>query len=518
MRMSQLFGRTLKQAPQTSSPSRGLAERAAIVSQLEGQSAWLPLGERVLQKVVNSLQEIRKDTQGVIAPPGSVDAGWMPLLQSVIQSYRQLPVNLSAIRWVSAPPQEQVGQSVWQRALQRVAVFSDPEDHAAAGEQWFTRIEAWSSSLGVSFLRSDWLLEEKGLVHLHPHGEKDFLLCPSCGYAARADAARSQVEPLEDEPLEELSPVATPGTKTIKELAAFLQVPESKTLKAVFLTSEDERLVFVVLRGDLELSTSKLAHTLGSRSLQPADEMHIQLAGAQPGFAGPVGMQVQDMEGGEGILVVGDLSIEKGMNFVAGANRPDHHLTGVNYPRDFQVSILADVAEARPGDLCVQCGSPLVAQRGSRLSSWHKLDLPLHYSAKDGGNRAALISVGTLYLTPILDALIDRYADENGIGWPAQLAPYDIHIVELKCPQEAADVSRRLEEAGWQILHDDRDISAGVKFKDADLIGCPIRVTVSHRSLDQGGIEVMLRGTDTREIVPIGKLTGRLKALWDTLM
>ncbi len=518
MRMSQLFGRTLKQAPQTSSPSMALAQRAAILLQLHDQTVWLPLGERVIQNVVKSLRDIRQDTQAVIVPPGSVDAVWVFLLQSVIQSYRQLPANLSSIRWVSVLTQEHAGPSVWHRALQLVGVFSDPKNYAEEEAQWFTRIEGWASSLGVPTVRVDWLPEEKGLVHLHPHGEKDFLLCPSCGYAARADVAQSQVEPLEDEPLEELSTVATPGTKTIKDLAAFLQVPESKTLKAVFLTSEDEDLVFAVLRGDLELSIPKLAHTLGYRTLQPADEMHIKLVGTQPGFASPVGMQVRDIEGGEGIFVVGDLSIEKGFNFVAGANRMDYHLKGVNYPRDFQVSILADIAEARHGDPCMQCGSPLIEQRGHHLGSWQKLDSPVHFSAKDGGDRVALVSVGTLYVTPVLDAIIDHYADENGIVWPAQLAPFDIHIVELKCPKEAADVLRRLEETGWQILYDDRDMSAGVKFKDADLIGCPIRLTVSRRSLDQGGIEVSLRGCDTHEIVPLDELTDRLKALRESLM
>jgi prolyl-tRNA synthetase len=518
MRMSQLFGRTLKRAPQTSSQHMGLAQRAAMLTLFEDQTAWLPLGERVLQKVILSLQEIQQDAQGVIVPPGSVNEGWTFLLQSVIQSYRQLPVNLSAIRWIFAPPHDQVEPPAWQRVLQHVSAFSEPEGCAEAEKQWLTRIKAWMASFGVSTISADWLPEESGLVYLNPHGEEDVLLCPSCDYAARAAVARSQVVPLGEEPLEELSPVSTPGAKTIKVLATFLDVPESKTLKAVFLKTERERLVFAVLRGDLELNISKLAYALGCRSLQPADELDIQSAGAQPGFASPVGMQVGDMEGGEGILVVGDFSIESGNNFIAGANRPDYHLTGVNYPRDFHVSMLADIAEARPGDSCSQCGTALVAKRGSQLGSWHMLDTSVHFSAKDGRDQTAHICVGTLYLTSILDALIGYYADENGIHWPAQLAPYDIHIVALKCPQEAADVSSRLEDAGWQILHDDRDMSAGVKFKDADLIGCPIRLTISERSLNQGGIETSLRGGASREIVPLDELADRLKALWTSLM
>lgn len=165
--------------------------------------------------------------------------------------------------------------------------------------------------------------------------------------------------------------------------------------------------------------------------------------------------------------------------------------------------MIADIAAAREGDNCPECGKPLVANNGIYLGCWKPSLVYIQYANEDGRDREGYVGLGTLLLEPILAALLAVHHDDQGIIWPARVAPYDVHIVEIRCSEEAVVVSRELEATGLSVLFDDRKVSPGVKFTDADLIGCPLRITVSRRSLKNGGVELSIRGKEDRQIIPL---------------
>jgi prolyl-tRNA synthetase len=345
----------------------------------------------------------------------------------------------------------------------------------------------------------------------HPGGEDTFIHCDRCDYAANTERAEFRLPETEPESLQEPVQVATPDCETIADVAAFVGVPTRKTLKAVFYTKEDGDLVLVVIRGDLEVNETKLRNLLKGATLEPALWDEVEAAGAEPGYGSPVGLEVRDALDGTGVLVVADHSIEVGSNFVAGANRHGYHLVGVNYPRDFAVTILDDIAQARAGQLCPQCGGTLVAESAIELG--HCFKLGTHYAE----------SLGATYLDPegrehpivmgsygigvgrLLAAVIEMHHDDYGIIWPPALAPFDVYLLTLgtddETHEQAESFCAQLENAGLEVLFDDREESAGVKFNDADLIGCPVRGTVSRRSLERGGVELKARWRDDEHVV-----------------
>ncbi|RLC66881.1 MAG: proline--tRNA ligase, partial [Chloroflexi bacterium] len=311
--------------------------------------------------------------------------------------------------------------------------------------------------------------------------------------------------------LEEPHPIATPGCETIADVAAFVGVPTSQTLKAVFYTRDNAELVFVIIRGDLEVNEMKLRNLLGGGELRPATEEEIRAAGAAPGYASPVGLEVRKTRDGPGALVVADRSIKVGSNFVAGANRPGYHLTGVNYPRDFAVTLLADIAQAQAGHLCPRCGEALAAEAAIELGHCFKLGtryaeaVGATYLDKEGHERPIVMGSYGIGVGRLLAAVIETHHDEHGIVWPPALAPFDVHLLTLGTAEEVRAQSEaayaQLQEAGLEVLYDDRQESAGVKFADADLIGCPVRVTVSKRRLKAAGAEVKARWAGERRVV-----------------
>jgi len=351
----------------------------------------------------------------------------------------------------------------------------------------------------------------------HPAGEERLLRCPSCGYAANAGHAEFRLPAEETHTLAEPRPVATPGCATIADVAAFVSVPTRQTLKAVFYSWQHATrdLVFVVIRGDLEVNETKLIHRLGGGSLQPAMDDEIRAIGAEPGYASPVGLTVRERRDGPGALVVADRSIQVGGNFVAGANREGVHLTGVNYPRDFAVTLLADIAQAREGHLCPHCPGRLVMEpaiqlgRCCPLGTRYAESLGALYLDPAGQQRPVVMGAYSINLGRLMAAVVEAHHDEAGIVWPPALAPFDVHLILLGKDEERAaaeEVYALLRQAGRETLYDDREESAGVKFADADLIGCPLRVTVSRRSLQAGGVEVKARRSAERQVVPVENL------------
>ena len=340
-------------------------------------------------------------------------------------------------------------------------------------------------------------------------GEDTILRCggTGCGYAANLEKAQGMKPPQPvDEPLP-LKEVSTPGVKTIAELCEFLGVPESRTLKAVFYSADGET-VFVTIRGDLEVNEVKLTTYLKVKELRLASEEETRAAGLVAGSASAVGLK--------GIRCIMDDSVMLGSNFVVGANKPDAHLLNANHPRDFQLEEVADIALAEEGQPCVLCGEPLEALRGIevghifKLGTFYSETLGVYYLDGEGKRRPVIMGCYGIGVGRLLAAAIEQNHDENGIIFPAPIAPYQVHIVGLNLGNEAvaneADaLYSRLWDAGIECLYDDRvDESAGVKFNDADLIGLPLRIVVSQRSLRNNVVEIKPRaGNDKPVLAPL---------------
>jgi prolyl-tRNA synthetase len=339
-----------------------------------------------------------------------------------------------------------------------------------------------------------------------PYGEDSFIQCENGDYAANLEGATSLKDEDPPEPLLPLEEVATPGCYTIEAVANFLGIPPRKTAKAVFYRTGEE-LVFVVIRGDLEVNEAKLARALRRPDLRPATEEEIAEIGAVPGYASPIGIRRN------GVKVVVDDSIPKAKNLVAGANREGFHLRNVNFPRDFQADIVADVAVARDGDRCPRCGGRLRVHRAIELG--HIFKLGTKYSEamgatfldRDGKPRPLIMGCYGIGVGRLLAAVIEVHHDEAGIIWPTNLAPFEV-IVSVLDPKQSSlltlgeKLAQALASAGFEVLLDDRDQSAGEKFHDAKLWGFPILVVVGPRAVGQNQVELERRQDGAKLLVP----------------
>ena len=335
-------------------------------------------------------------------------------------------------------------------------------------------------------------------------GEDTILRCPGCGYAANLEKAQGVKPPQPiDEPLP-LKEVSTPGIKTIAELCEFLGVPESRTLKAVFYSADGET-VFVTIRGDLEVNEVKLTTYLKAKDLRLATEEETEAAGLVAGSASAVGLT--------GVRCIMDDSVLLGSNFLVGANKADTHLQNANHPRDFQLEEVTDIALAEEGWPCVECGEPLEALRGIevghifKLGTFYSETLGVYYLDSEGNRRPVIMGCYGIGVGRLLAAAIEQNHDEQGIIFPAPIAPYQVHVVGLNLTDEAVSLEadalyERLWKAGIECLYDDRpDESAGVKFNDADLLGLPIRLVISRRALRNGAVEIRRRAGDDKPVL-----------------
>ena len=314
-------------------------------------------------------------------------------------------------------------------------------------------------------------------------GNIEVVHCASRKYTERLELAQfaKPVAPTIESPLP-LEKVSTPDCNTIEALATFLDIPKEKTAKAIMYTHvSDGKFVFVIVRGDMQLSEAKLKKHVGD--VRAATEEEIVSAGAVPGYASAIGLK-------EALIIVDDL-IPKSQNLVAGANESGYHLKNTNYGRDYSADIVADLVQAQEGDACINCGSLLSV-----------LDV---------------ISL-TDNIENILLALAETHHDESGLTLPHSVAPFDVYLMhipgkEVDTHAKAKEIHNELQDAGISVLLDDRDERAGVKFNDADLIGCPIRVTVGDKGLKDGMVELKLRTDKEKQLVQVDKIVETIKSI-----
>jgi prolyl-tRNA synthetase len=311
-----------------------------------------------------------------------------------------------------------------------------------------------------------------------------------------------------------LKKVSTPGMKSVEEVSSFLKVETSKLIKTLIYDT-DKGSVAALVRGDFEINESKLKRAVGSEFVNLADEDTVKkTTGAPTGFAGPVGL---------GISIFADFSVRDIENGVTGANEADAHLTGVKPRRDFKAQY-GDLRFAVKGDPCPRCESPLEIRRGIEVGHIFKLGTKYSESMhttfldENGKERSMIMGCYGIGIGRTAAAAIEQNHDENGIIWPNPIAPFDCEIVPVNVNDEetlktAEALYASLGEKGVEVLLDDRDERAGVKFKDADLIGIPVRVTVSPRTLKEGSVELKERSATDARLVKSGEAAGEVMRL-----
>jgi prolyl-tRNA synthetase len=310
--------------------------------------------------------------------------------------------------------------------------------------------------------------------------------------------------------------VETPGATTIEALATFLGVPKSKTAKAAFFVSGDDRFVVAIVRGDYDVNETKLVNVLkASRGLRPATVEEIKARGMEAGYGSPLGAR-------DAVVVVDEL-VARSPNLVAGANRPGWHVRNVNVPRDYTPDHIAEITSAREGDPCPNCGAPVKLRKGIEVGNIFKLGTDFTdafgsmYLGEDGERHPIVMGSYGIGLGRNVACIVEAHHDEKGICWPDEVAPYAAHLVTIGAARdpkvlETADRLHGLaRESGREILYDDRDESPGVKFTDAELLGMPWILTVSPRSLTAGGVELTRRETGERRTAPLEEIEGYLR-------
>jgi len=564
MRYSKLFGKTLRQAPaEAESISHRLLLRSGMVAQIAaGVYSYLPLGWRALRKIENIIREEMDKAGGqeLMLPVLQPFELWQQsgrclsfgqslftltdrkehklalgptheeviteLAHRCVQSYRDLPLLLYQIQTKFRDEPRPRGGLLRVREFIMKDLYSFDVDEAGLDESYEKMSQAYKNIYARLGLPALMVEADSGAIGgkeshefmvITETGDDEIIYCSKCGYAANAEKAQRAKVVIASEAKQSLSleEIATPGCKTIDEVASFLDMSTNQTFKAVFYSADGE-FVFVVIRGDLEVNETKLRNTLKCSELRFATEGEVSEAGIVAGFASPIGIK--------DVKIVADDSITLGANFIAGANKPGYHFKNANYPRDFQVDLVADIVLAHSGDNCPKCGSTLSSARGIEVGHIFKLGtfiskkMEAFFLDHNGASWPIVMGSYGIGLGRLLAAVVEQSHDDKGIIWPLSVAPYQVYLCPLYLDNPeiaplAEDVYDKLEKEGIEVLFDDRDESPGIKFNDADLLGIPLRLTLSPRTIQSQSIEVKWRVGRETQLVPLENLAAEVSRL-----
>ncbi len=550
MRSSQLFGKTLRQAPgDAENISHKLLTRAGFIQQIAaGIFSLQPLGNRSITKIRNIIreemdraggQEInmpviqprdlwqesgraetfmpplatfedRRERQMIIAPTHEETATAMA--RASVTSYRDLPFTIYQIQTKFRDETRPRGGLLRVREFEMKDAYSFDADEEGLERSFQAMVAAYKRifkrcGLDVVMVDADsggiGGKDSNEFVLLAESGDDTILMSDESDYAANVEKAEFIKKEFPIGDFGEVEEFATPDIKTIEALAKLEGVSRSKTAKAVFYGVDGE-VVIVTIRGDYDVNETKLRNLLGGSVPRLATPEEVKAAGLVAGSASAVGL--------EGVKSIVDDSITMGSNYLAGANKEGFHLRNVNFPRDFKADILGDIAEAKKGYPSPDGKGKLIAKRGIELGHVFKLGnvysskMGARYTDEDGQQNDVLMGCYGIGIGRMLAAAVEAYHDDFGMVLPSAIAPYDIYLAGLNL--EDVDISGKaemlyesLQDTGFDVLFDDRDAPPGVKFKDADLMGIPVRVVISSRSMGNGGVEVKARAEKESEIV-----------------
>ncbi|TXD43321.1 proline--tRNA ligase [Lujinxingia vulgaris] len=455
------------------------------------------------------------------------------MIRGDVKSYKQLPLNVYQIQTKFRDETRPRFGLMRGREFIMKDAYSFDVDEAGALESYDVMFDAYHrifKRLGLEYRAVEADTGNIGGSRSHEFqvlaetGEDEIVSCTECGYAANVEKAEIRLEVAEaGEPSgSELATLRTPKARTIEEVSTYLKRPAQLIVKTLVYMA-DETALIVLTRGDHQVNELKLKAYLNGelgrdvQELRLASDAEVEaLTKAPVGFAGPVGV--------EGVEILADLAVEPMVDFIVGANLKDKHHVNVNHGRDFEVSAFVDLRQAGAGDICGRCGGTLEAHRGIEVG--HVFFLGDKYSKamnanvldENGDHRPMQMGCYGIGVTRILAAVIEQNHDDDGIIFPMAVAPYQVVICPLHLKNElvvseAERIYSELQAAGVEVVLDDRDLRAGNKFKDADLIGIPVRVTLGGRGVENGEAELKMRHQSENEMVPLSEVVDRIKAL-----
>ena len=563
--MSRLFLRTLRDDPADAEidSHRLLVRSGAIRRVASGIYSWLPLGNRVLRNVEAIVRE-EMDAAGaqeVILPIAQPLELWertgrdtaygpqmfrltdrretgfalAPTAEEVItatvaneySSYRDLPVNLYQINWKYRDELRPRFGLLRSREFLMKDAYSfhvDAEDLRTTYRDMYEAYERIFARCGLTVRAVEAQAGEIGgdvnheFMAVAPVGEDDFVWCTACEYAANVEAAVRAADPATADPGGVPAPadVDTPGAGAIAEVAALLGVEPGALLKSIAFDCDGE-IALAVVPGDREVNEFALRRAVAGRTVRLlTDEDFAANPGLPKGFIGPHHPDVR--------LVVADPAVSAGAEWIVGANRPDAHTRHVAPGRDFRIDVVADLVVVATGDRCPRCEGELRIDRGIevghvfQLGTKYSTALDALYTDDAGAQHPMVMGCYGVGVSRIVAAVVEECSDDAGIAWPPGIAPYDAHLVVLPGRGDAAAgvldaaerIYRDLQAAGVSVLLDDRDVSPGVKFADADLLGMPVQITIGAKGLARGVAERKVRRTGDRDELPIDGVVAAL--------
>lgn len=547
MRASQLFFPTLREVPtEAELASHKLLLRGGFIRKVAaGIYDYLPLGYKAVKKIEKIVREEMdaQSAQEILMPAivpselyketGRWDLDVLfrlkdrndhdysigftheeivtDIVRRDVRSYREMPLNLYQIQTKGRDEARPRGGVIRGREFIMLDSYSfdrNWDDLDRAYEKMFVAFSRIYARCGLNPLAVE---ADSGAIGgkdnqeymvISDSGEDNILVCPSCGYAANAEKAGIGIRPIKKSNEEQIAIelVDTPNVRTIEQVTSFLKKSPKKLIKTLIYKADDE-IVAVLIRGDRELNEGKLARAIGVKKIEMADAEAIEkVTGAQVGFAGPVGLK--------NTKIIADYEIQGMANFVVGGNKTDAHYINVNLGRDFEVTTFADLRVASKGDACEKCNGTYDVKRGIEVG--HIFKLGTVYSQKmdasflddDGKEKPFIMGCYGMGVSRMLAAIPEVNHDKDGMIWPISIAPFEVEVILLNSENEdqcnaAMRIYEDLQEAGVEVLLDEREERPGVKFKDADLMGTPIQV-VAGRLASEGKVEIRLRSDSSK--------------------
>lgn len=567
MRVSQLLNPTLREVPAEAEViSHQLMVRAGLIRKsAAGVYTYLPLGLRILRKIENIVREEMdaKGGQEVLMPVIQPAELWMEsgrwnvygdelfrlkdrhnrefclgptheeiitdLIRGEVRSYKQLPLLLYQIQNKYRDERRPRFGLMRGREFIMKDLYSFDRDEAGLNESYQKMYDAYCrifSRCGLAYrpVEADaGAIGGTGGTHefmvLAESGENGVVYCSQCDFAANVEKAECRPQVIEDVVDEgERKLVHTPDIRTIDEVCEFLAVPKTRLIKSL-LYQGDDKLFLVLIRGDRELNEIKLNNALGGFvSLELAPQHVVEgILGCEPGSVGPIGVL-------NSLMVIADEEVPLMKKVVCGANQTNYHIVNADPSLEFRIDQIHDLRMVEPGEACLKCGAPLKEARGIEVGQVFKLgtkyskSLGATFLDENGEEKPCVMGCYGVGVSRSLAASIEQNHDDYGIIWPMPIAPYHCIIVpvstkDAQVVEEADKLYHALQRLGVEVVLDDRDERAGVKFKDADLVGYPLRVTIGSKTLANGQVELRERKTGETQLVSLEDVAGQIKSL-----
>lgn len=564
MRMSKLYLPTLKEDPaEAEVTSHKLMLRAGMMRKhSSGIYSYLPLGYRVIKKIekITRKHMDNSEAQEVLLPVMQTSEIWKnskrwdkfgplmikfldrknreyclgptheevvtDLVRDEVRSYKDLPLNLYQIQTkVRDEIRPRFGVMRGREFIMKDA-YSLDIDYSGLDKSYQAMFDAYERIFAECGLEAVAVEADTGAMGgkdshefmvLADSGEDEIAFCSHCDYAANVERAVSDKVEIDFEVESDFEKIHTPEIKTIEQLVEYLEVPAAKMIKAVAMVADGEA-VLALVSGEDELNEIKLINYLQVNELRPAEEEEFEeLFNSVPGFIGPVNLT--------DVRIIADKRLQNMSGAVVGANEKDYHFKDVKAGRDFEVEAFTDLRSVKEGENCAKCDSGKLNIKDG-IEVGHIFKLGTKYSENMGANyldengKAQPIVMGSygIGITRLVAAAIEQNNDQYGIKWPKAIAPYQIIILPLGndelVQEKSEEIYQNLKDRGWEVLIDDRQERAGVKFNDSELIGIPLRLTIGSRSLENGVVEAMIRSTNEKMEIELDKLETKVEELF----